>query len=98
LMWTSGFLVHSIQRGSEKRHSGSFFSFPSETQRFFDHCSTRDLRLPGFGEALKKVLVGIVVSHELKGIRMIDSTPSSGAKPQKDWKGKGILCSQKHFR
>jgi hypothetical protein len=51
---------------------------------FFDNRSTRDLRLADLGEALKKVQVGIVVSHELKGIRMIDFTPSSGAKCQKD--------------
>jgi hypothetical protein len=43
----------------------------------------RDLRLAGLGEALKKVLVRIAVSHELKGIRIIDSTLSSGAKLQK---------------
>jgi hypothetical protein len=41
------------------------------------------------GEALKKVLVGIGVSHELKGIRIIDSIPSSGAKPPETLKGNG---------
>jgi hypothetical protein len=51
---------------------------------FFGNCYTRDLRLAGLGEALQKVLVAIAVSQELKGIRIIDSAPSSGAKPQKD--------------
>jgi hypothetical protein len=49
-----------------------------------NNCYTRNLRLADFGKALKNVLVGIEVWHELKGIRMIDSTPSSGARPQKD--------------
>jgi hypothetical protein len=43
-------------------------------------------------ESLKRVLVGIADSHKLKGTRIKDEFPWSGAKLHKDWKEKCIFC------
>jgi hypothetical protein len=76
--------LHNVQK---EGIPGAFSLFPLKLN-VFDNYSTRDLRLPGFGEALKKVQVGIAVPYELKGIRMIDSTPCQRCETPERLKGK----------